>query len=98
MTESQNIQDHMYAGQSTHQTPKGSLTPFPAANDDYRYLRKRATILYAVFNDQPLDVSDKERAQAWNEYASMQTMNDRHVETNHSIVSSDQELQLTMAR
>lgn len=69
MAESHNAQDHMDSSQTNHKTPKVSLTPFPAANDDYRYLRKRATILCAAFNAQPLDVSDKERAQAWNEYA-----------------------------
>ena len=73
MTESHNVQDHMASSQTNHQTPKGSLTPFPVANDDYRYLRKRATILCAAFNAQPLDVSDKERAQAWNEYAFVQS-------------------------
>jgi hypothetical protein len=74
MAESHTIQDHVNDGQSNHQTPKASLTPFPAANDDYRYLRKRATILCAAFNAQPLDVSDEERAQAWNEYASMRSI------------------------
>lgn len=68
MAEPHNIKDPMDSSQTNHQTPKGSLTPFPAANDDYRYLRKRAAILCAAFNAQPFDVSDKERAQAWNEY------------------------------
>lgn len=44
------------------------LTSFPAANDDYRYLRKRASILCAAFSAQPLDVSDTQRTRAWNEY------------------------------
>lgn len=71
MAESHDIQDHIDSNQTNHQTPKGFLTPFPAAGDDYRYLRKRAAILCAAFNAQPLDVSDKGRAQAWNEYAFM---------------------------
>jgi hypothetical protein len=79
MVESHNVQDLTFSSQTNHLGRKASLTPFQAANDDYRYLRKRATILCAVFNNQPLDVSDKERAQAWNEYASMQFINNRHV-------------------
>lgn len=79
MAESRNVQDLMDSSQTNHQTPKGSLTPFPAADDDYRYLRKRATILCVAFNAQPLDVSDKERAQAWNEYAFMTPINHRYV-------------------
>jgi len=67
MTESYNIHDNMKPDQYNPQSREGALTPFPAANDDYRYLRKRATILCAAFNAQSLDVSDKERAQAWNE-------------------------------
>ena len=67
MAEPHNIKDPMDSSRTDHQTPKESLTPFPAANDDYRYLRKHATILCAAFNAQSFDVSDKERAQAWNE-------------------------------
>jgi hypothetical protein len=79
MAESHIVEDRMVSGQTNHQSPKGSLTPFPAANDDYRYLRKRATILCAAFNAQPLDVSDEERAQAWNEYAFMQLLKNRYI-------------------
>ena len=68
MVESRSVQNHIISGQTNRQSPRGPQTPFPAANDDYRYLRKRATILCAAFNAQPLDVSNKERAQAWNEY------------------------------
>ena len=66
ITESHKAHNYPDSSEPNHQGPKASLTPFPAANDDYRYLRKRATILCAAFNAQPLDVSDEERAQAWN--------------------------------
>ena len=79
MAESRNVQDLMDSSQTNHQTPKGSLTPFPAADDDYRSLRKRATILCAAFNAQPFDVSDKERAQAWNEYVFVRPPNDHYI-------------------
>ena len=65
--ESSDSNDATEYAHSTNQKLKKSLTSFPAANDDYRYLRKRATILCAAFNAQPLDVSEEERAQAWNE-------------------------------
>ena len=68
MTESCHAHNLEDSNQIDHQDSKRSLTPFPAANDDYRYLRKRATILCAAFDAQPLDVSNDERAQAWNEY------------------------------
>jgi hypothetical protein len=73
MNEHHNIHDNMSPNQTNHPSREGALTPFPAANDDYRYLRKRATILCAAFNAQSLDVSDKERAQAWNEYVFVRT-------------------------
>jgi hypothetical protein len=79
MAESHNVQDPMDPNQHNHQTPKGSLTPFPAANDDYRYLRKRAMTLCAAFNAQHFDVSDKERAQAWNEYVFVRPPNDHYI-------------------
>jgi hypothetical protein len=79
MAESRNIYYSTDSSQTSYGNPKGSLTPFPAADDDYRYLRKRATILCAAFNDQPLDVSDKERAQAWNEYIRMRSFNYRYI-------------------
>lgn len=44
---------------------KATLVSFPAATDDYRYLRKRASMLCAAFNAQPIDVSQEERNQAW---------------------------------
>ena len=67
MAESRAIHDPTILSQMSHENQNRFLTPFPAANDDYRYLRKRATILCAAFNAQPLDVSEEERAQAWNE-------------------------------
>lgn len=79
MTESHIVQEHMDSSHTNHQTPKGSLTPFPAADDDYRYLRKRAAVLCAAFNAQSLDVSDKERAQAWNEYVFMRPFNSHYI-------------------
>jgi hypothetical protein len=57
--------NHTRTGNPGHEKP---LTPFPAANNDYRYLRRRASILCAAFNAQPLDVSERDRAEAWNEY------------------------------
>lgn len=54
---------------SAKDTPR--LISFPAGNDDYRYLRKRASILCAAFNAQPPDVSDAERVRAWNEYVAI---------------------------
>lgn len=62
-----------------HHSPKELLTLFLAADDDYRYLRKRATVLCAAFNAQPLDVSGKERAQAWNEYVLSRTLHDYYI-------------------
>jgi hypothetical protein len=88
MAESHIVEDRMVSGRINHHGPKGLLTPFPAANDDYRYLRKRATILCSAFNAQPLNVPDEERAQAWNEYASATPQQSSH-STNHSIVSLD---------
>jgi len=96
MAESHIVEDRMVSGQINHHGPKGLLTPFPAANDDYRYLRKRATILCAAFNAQPLDVSDEERAQAWNEYGFMRSL-ENHYYANTSVVSSDQVLRATTA-
>lgn len=46
-----------------------SLISFPAANDDYSYLRKRAAVLCAAFNTLPTDTPDVDRARAWHEYA-----------------------------
>jgi hypothetical protein len=56
--------NHTHTGDTGHEKP---LTPFPAANNDYRYLRKRASILCDAFNALALDVSEHDRAQAWNE-------------------------------
>ena len=50
---------------TTMQEDKPTLIPFPAASDDYRYLRTRTAILSAVFNAQPIDVSDADSARAW---------------------------------
>ena len=88
MAESCNAHNLMDSSQIDDQTPTGSLTPFPAANDDYRYLRKRATILCAAFNAQPFDVTDKERAQAWNEYVFVRHPQSLHC-ADYSIVSLD---------
>ena len=53
---------------TTKEEDKPPLTPFPAASDDYRYLRSRTTILCAVFNAQPVDVSEEDSVRAWHEY------------------------------
>lgn len=45
-----------------------SLLSFPAANDDYRYLRKRAAILCDALNSLPIDAPDVDRARAWHGY------------------------------
>jgi hypothetical protein len=79
MAESHRAHNPMDSTQTNDQNPKGVLTPFPAADDDYRYLRKRATILCAAFNAQPLDVSDKERTQAWNEYVFLRSPNNNEI-------------------
>jgi hypothetical protein len=79
MNEAYNTNDDMEPHQASHESCEASLTPFPAANNDYRYLRQRATILCAAFNAQPLEVSDKERAQAWNEYVFVQTPKDQYI-------------------
>jgi hypothetical protein len=55
---------------TTKQEDKPTLIPFPAASDGYRYLRTRTTILCAVFNAQPIDVSDSESARAWHDIVS----------------------------
>lgn len=66
--ESPNPNGCIESAHTAKQKHEKSLTSFPAADDDYRYLRKRAAILCAAFNAQPLDVSYEDRAQAWNEY------------------------------
>lgn len=38
---------------------------FPAGDNDYRYLRKRAATLCATFNALPIDALDVDRARAW---------------------------------
>jgi len=52
---------------TTKRADKPTLIPFPAANDDYRYLRTRTTIICAVSNAQPIDVAEIESARAWHE-------------------------------
>lgn len=52
---------------ATKSEDKPTLIPFPAANDDYRYLRTRTTIICAVSNAQPIDVAEIESARAWHE-------------------------------
>ena len=60
--------------EKTHNTRKQedspTLIPFPAASDDYRYLRTRTTTLSAVFNAQPADVSEKDSIRAWHDIVS----------------------------
>jgi len=57
-----------YSG-STHDTikeeDKPTLTPYRAASDDHRYLR---IIICAVFNAQPIDVSEPNSARTWHKY------------------------------
>lgn len=55
--------------QAVQQATKPALISFPAADDDYRYLRKRASILCAEFNAQIIDGSNEERCRAWKAYA-----------------------------
>jgi hypothetical protein len=50
MNESYNTNDDTEPHQASHESCEASLTPFPAANNDYRYLRQRTTILCAAFN------------------------------------------------
>ncbi|KAM0716980.1 hypothetical protein Q7P37_006832 [Cladosporium fusiforme] len=52
--------------QSLEHKGKPALISFSAANEDYRYLRKRASILCDAFNAQKVDVSHEDRCQAWN--------------------------------
>ena len=78
MNGSHNVDDNMDSSHTNNQSHEKSLTPFPAANDDYRYLRKRATILCTAFNAQPVDIPDKERARAWNEYVFMRNPNNQY--------------------
>jgi len=88
----------MDSTRTNDQSHEASLTPFPAANDDYRYLRKRATVLCAAFNAQPLDVSDKERDQAWNEYGFVWTIENCLRCANHSLASLAWMIRVTKAR
>jgi hypothetical protein len=53
---------------TTEQEDKPTLIPFPAASDDYHYLRNRTTVLCDVFNAQPFDVPEAESTRAWHEY------------------------------
>jgi hypothetical protein len=55
---------------TTKQEEKPTLITFPAASDDYRYLRNRTAILSTVFNSQPIDVSEEDSIRAWHELRS----------------------------
>ena len=60
--------------EDTHNTIKQEESPtlirFPAASDDYHYLRNRTAILSAFFNAQPIDVSEEDSARAWHDIVS----------------------------
>jgi hypothetical protein len=55
---------------TTNPEDKPTLIPFPAASDDYHYLRNRTAILSAVFNAQPIDVSEEDSCRAWHDIVS----------------------------